>query len=166
MGSIEITLLVTTALIVCLTYLAYIDLHSFRLPDLITLPLIATGIGFNALSELRFTSPQSALLGACLAYLFIWSLNTAYRFFKNQHGIGMGDAKLLAGLGAWLGWHALPSILLLASLSGLVGGIVWLKLNKQGHQNPFPFGPFLAFAGIIELIWPQLLYSTLAITPI
>jgi leader peptidase (prepilin peptidase)/N-methyltransferase len=166
MGSIDITLLITSALIVCLAYLSYIDLRSLRLPDSITLPLIATGIGFNALSELRFTSLQSALLGASLGYLFIWSLNAAYRFFKGQHGIGMGDAKLLAGLGAWLGWHALPSILLLASISGLVGGIAWLKLNKQGRQHAFPFGPFLAFAGIIELLWPQILYSTLAITPI
>jgi leader peptidase (prepilin peptidase)/N-methyltransferase len=162
----EISSLITTSLIVCLACLAYIDLRTFRLPDLITLPLIATGIGFNALSELRFTSPDSALLGACGAYLFICLLNTTYRLIKHQHGIGMGDAKLLAGLGSWLGWHALPSILLLASIAGLVGGMIWLRSNKQGSQHAFPFGPFLAFAGIIELLWPQLLYTTLSITPI
>ena len=82
-----------------------------------------------------------------------------------QDGIGMGDAKLLAVLGAWLGWGALPSILFIASTSGIVGGLVWLRLNKQNHQGAFPFGPFLIFAGIIELLWPQLLQHLLLNNP-
>lgn len=73
----------------------------------------------------------------------------------------MGDAKLLAALGAWLGWFALPEILLMASLTGLIGGFIWLQWNKQNHRSAFPFGPFLAIAGIIELLWPQTLQTLL-----
>ncbi len=73
----------------------------------------------------------------------------------------MGDAKLLAALGAWLGWQPLPSILLIASLAGLIGGVVWLAWNKQNHRTAFPFGPFLAIAGIIELLWPQTIQTLL-----
>ena len=73
----------------------------------------------------------------------------------------MGDAKLLAALGAWFGWYTLPSILLVASVSGLIGGLVWLQWKKQNHRSAFPFGPFLAIAGIIELLWPQTLQTLL-----
>lgn len=166
MGAQELIFLVQTALIASLIYLAYVDLRSFRLPDLITLPLIASGIGFNYFSELRFTTPQSALLGACLGYSFLWVVNFAYRHIKHRDGIGMGDAKLLAGLGAWLGLASLPSILLIASISGLIGGVIWLKLNSKDPKQTFPFGPFLAIAGIIALLWPQLLFSILIISPI
>lgn len=163
MAASEITLLIHVILIVSLSYLAYIDFRSFRLPDLITVPIIAIGIGFNSFSSLRFTSPLSAILGACIGYLLLWIVGFIYRLIKNQDGIGMGDAKLLAGLGAWLGWGSLPSILLLASITGLIGGMIWLKWKKQDRQQAFPFGPFLAIAGIIALLWPQLLYLALPI---
>ena len=153
MGSQEIIFLIKAILIVSLTYLAYIVLRSFRLPDSVTLPLIAAGIGFNYFSDLRFTDPQAAVIGACLGYTFLWVLNLAYRILTGKNGIGMGDAKLLAGLGAWLGWSSLPSILLLASITGCIGGLIWLRCNKQSHQQAFPFGPFLAIAGIIALLW-------------
>jgi len=90
-------------------------------------------------------------------------MNFIYRTLKKQSGIGMGDAKLLAALGAWLGADALPEILLIASLSGLVGGLLWLKWQKSQINHPFPFGPFLAFAGIIELLWPQAIQTSLLI---
>jgi leader peptidase (prepilin peptidase)/N-methyltransferase len=76
---------------------------------------------------------------------------------KKQDGIGMGDAKLLAALGAWLGWTVLPSLLLIASLAGIVGGLIYLQWKRQNARNAFPFGPFLVFAGIIELLWPQII---------
>jgi len=154
----EIIFLINALLIVSLAYLAYIDLISFRLPDRVTLPLIAAGIGFNFLSELRFTDPQAAVIGACLGYSFLWALNLAYRTLRGKNGIGMGDAKLLAGLGAWLGWSSLPSILLIASITGCIGGVIWLMWHKQNHAQAFPFGPFLAIAGIIALLCPQLPY--------
>lgn len=144
-------------LMAILVYLAYYDLRTFRLPDVITLPLILLGLLFNSLSNQRFISFQDAIIGAILGYTCLWLLNLLYRIVKKQDGIGMGDAKLLAALGAWLGWFALPSILLMASLTGLIGGIIWLQWNKQSHRSAFPFGPFLAIAGIIELLWPQTL---------
>jgi prepilin signal peptidase PulO-like enzyme (type II secretory pathway) len=121
--------------------------------------LIILGIVFNAFSDLRFTTPNSACVGAFLAYGLLWALNTGYRLLKNRDGIGMGDAKLLAALGAWLGLNALPSILLMASIAGILGGIIWLKLRRHHLREAFPFGPFLAIAGIIELFWPQLIQT-------
>ena len=144
-------------LIVILVYLAYFDLRTFRLPDVITLPLILLGLLFKGVSNESLISFQDSLIGAILGYVCLWLLNLLYRIVKKQEGIGMGDAKLLAALGAWLGWFALPSILLIASLTGLIGGIIWLQWNKQNHRSAFPFGPFLAIAGIIELLWPQTL---------
>jgi len=147
--------LIRSLLILILLYLSYIDLRSFRLPDFVTLPLILTGILFNLLSSVGFTDAASATTGAALGYGSLWLLNRLYRLSKKQDGIGMGDAKLLAALGAWLGWAALPSILLIASVSGLIGGLIYLKWRKKSTHHAFPFGPFLAFAGIIELLWPQ-----------
>jgi prepilin signal peptidase PulO-like enzyme (type II secretory pathway) len=138
-------------------YLAYIDWHTFRLPNAITLPLIILGITFSWLSDLRLTTLSSAFAGAFLGYMSLWTLNASYRLLKNRNGIGMGDAKLLSALGAWLGWGALPNILLIASATGIMGGIIWLKWRGHQLQQAFPFGPFLAIAGIIELLWPQLI---------
>ena len=148
-------------LILVLLYLAYFDLRTFRLPDIITLPLIFTGLLFNSLLNQGFTSFQDSIIGAILGYTGLCLLNLLYRALKKQNGIGMGDAKLLAALGAWLGWQALPGILLMASLSGLIGGIIWLLWNKQNHHAAFPFGPFLVIAGIIELLWPQTIQTLL-----
>jgi prepilin signal peptidase PulO-like enzyme (type II secretory pathway) len=155
-----------SVLILALLYLAYIDWRTFRLPNAITLPLIFLGISFNCVLDPSLTSPSSALLGMALGYGSLWALNTGYHLLKNRPGIGMGDAKLLAALGAWLGWEALPSILLIASISGLLGGIIWLKWNRYKVGNAFPFGPFLAFAGIIELLWPQLIQTLTLPMPI
>lgn len=148
-------------LILVLLYLAYFDLHTFRLPDIITLPLIFTGLLFNSFSNQGFASFQDSIIGAILGYTGLWLLNALYRALKKQNGIGMGDAKLLAALGGWLGWQPLPGILLTASLTGLIGGIIWLVWNKQNHRAAFPFGPFLAIAGIIELLWPQTIQTLL-----
>ena len=155
--------IIKALLILALVYLAYIDWRTFRLPNAITLPLIFLGLAFNWVSDLRLTSPTSALMGASLGYVSLWALNAAYRLLKNRNGIGMGDAKLLAALGAWMGWSPLPSVLLIASVTGIMGGIVWLKYCGHQLRQAFPFGPFLAIAGIIELLWPQLI-PTLILT--
>ena len=149
--------IVKSLLVLALLYLAYIDWRTLRLPNAITLPLIFLGITFNSISGLRLTTLSSALIGALLGYTSLWALNAGYRLLKNRNGIGMGDAKLLAALGAWLGWGALPSVLLIASATGIVGGLVWLQLRGHQLQQAFPFGPFLVIAGIIELLWPQLI---------
>ncbi len=161
MGHLEVLDLIRIFLILILAYLAYVDLRTFRLPDVITIPLILAGLCFNSFSSLRFITPQESVFGGLLGYLLLWLLNRLYRYIKKQDGIGMGDAKLLSALGVWLGWVALPSILFLASISGIIGGLIWLKLNKQNHGSAFPFGPFLIFAGIMELLWPQLLQNLL-----
>ena len=149
--------IVKSLLVLALLYLAYIDWRTLRLPNAITLPLIFLGITFNLISDLRLATLSSALIGALLGYASLWALNAGYRLLKNRNGIGMGDAKLLAALGAWLGWGALPSVLLIASATGIVGGLVWLQLRGHQLQQAFPFGPFLVIAGIIELLWPQLI---------
>ena len=166
MGNFVLLDWIRICLIAILVYLAYYDLRTFRLPDVITLPLILLGLLFNSLSNQRFISFQDAIIGAILGYSCLWLLNLLYRTVKKQDGIGMGDAKLLAALGAWLGWFALPGILLMASLTGLIGGIIWLQWNKQNHRSAFPFGPFLAIAGIIELLWPQTLQILLLSKPV
>lgn len=157
--------LIQVFLVCILAYLAYIDLKSFRLPDAITIPLLLSGLAFNSFTNLAFVKPIAAIGGALLGYFFLWTLNFLYRLIKKQNGIGMGDAKLLAALGAWFGWLAIPQILLIASVFGLIGGMVWLAWNRQSHHQPFPFGPFLAIAGIIQLLWPQILLLLLQIHP-
>ena len=157
----ESNLLIRVFLMLVLIYLAYVDLRTFRLPNVITLPLIMSGIFFNQFSPFRFTNPSSAFVGAVSGYLFLWMFNLLYKKLKGQDGIGMGDAKLLAGLGAWLGWTTLPGTLFIASVSGLIGGLIWHKWNNQNHRQAFPFGPFLAIAGIIQLLCPQLLPTLL-----
>ncbi|QWD60308.1 A24 family peptidase [Polynucleobacter sp. MWH-UH35A] len=161
MGNLALLDWVQICLILTLMYLAYIDLRTFRLPDVITYPLILSGLMFSGFSKLGFISFQDSVIGAALGYSALRLLNLLYRLVKKQDGVGMGDAKLLAALGAWFGWYSLPSILLIASLSGLIGGFIWLQWNKQSHHSAFPFGPFLAFAGIIELLWPQTLQTLL-----
>jgi leader peptidase (prepilin peptidase)/N-methyltransferase len=128
---------------------------------MITIPLIILGLSFNVSVNPAFATPINAFLGAIFGFTLLWLMNYFYRIAKKQDGIGMGDAKLLGALGAWFGWHALPTILFIAALSGLIGGAIWLYLNKQDRHMAFPFGPFLAFAGIIELIWPQFLQNLL-----
>lgn len=152
-------LIIKILLVLALLYLAYVDWRTFRLPNLITIPLIVLGLFFNWVSDLRFTPLGFAILGAALGYGSLWVLNAGYRLLKRRDGIGMGDAKLLAGFGAWLGWSALPNILLMASIIGIIGGITWLKYRGHRLEQAFPFGPFLVIAGIIELLWPQLIQT-------
>ena len=159
--------IVKAALIIALVYLAYIDFRSFQLPNAITLPMIAIGILFNVvgMSDSGLASPIGSLLGAIAGFALLWALDKIYFWTKRQHGIGLGDAKLLSALGAWLGISALPNILLVASISGVLGGLLWLRFQKQTIRSAFPFGPFLAFAGIIELLWPQHLQALILNSP-
>ena len=149
-----------------LLILSWIDFKTFILPDYLTYGLIAYGLVANIFLGLDWASTESSMLGALFGFVSLYALNQLYLKIRGHHGIGMGDAKLLGALGAWLGWSALPGILFMASAFGILGGIVWLRLNKKNHGSPFPFGPFLIFAGIIELLWPQLLQNLLLSNPI
>jgi len=131
--------------------LTVIDLKKQLLPDSITLPLLWAGLIIN-LGQV-FTDTQSSILGAVFGYLSLWSVYHIFRLLTGKEGMGYGDFKLLAALGAWLGWQALPIIIILSSLVGAVVGITMIALKHQQQGQPIPFGPFLAAAGWLAMIW-------------
>ncbi len=131
--------------------LTMIDFDTYLLPDDITLPLLWLGLIVNSFNT--FTDLPSALWGAIAGYLALWSV---YKFFKlvtGKEGMGYGDFKLLAALGAWMGWQMLPQIILLSSLVGAVIGISMIVIRGRDKNIPIPFGPYLAIAGWIAFIW-------------
>jgi leader peptidase (prepilin peptidase)/N-methyltransferase len=135
--------------------LTAIDLDTQLLPDDITLPLLWTGLLFNLFGV--FTSLSSAVLGAVIGYLALWSVYWLFKLTTGKEGMGYGDFKLLAALGAWLGWQMLPLIILLSSLVGAIVGITLIVVLKHGRNIPIPFGPYLAGGGLIALFWGQTL---------
>lgn len=134
-----------------LIVLIFIDLEHQLLPDIITLPLLWLGLLVNL--ENFYTSYSDALIGAVAGYLILWFIMWGYKLFTKRIGMGHGDFKLLACLGAWLGWQQLPLILLLASGTGAIAGLSFILLRKQHRYTPIPFGPYLAFAGWFGLMW-------------
>ena len=140
------TLLFTWALIV----LTAIDWRTQYLPDAITLPLLWLGL----LASLggHFTTPTDAIVGAIAGYLLLWSVFHGFRLVTGKEGMGYGDFKLLAALGAWLGWQSLPLVILLASFAGMIIGIGMTVSGRLERGNPMPFGPFLAIAGWLALV--------------
>lgn len=138
---------------VILIILIFIDFEHQLLPDIFTLGLLWLGLFFN-LSTL-FASPSDAIIGAASGYLSLWSVAMIYKHITKNEGMGHGDFKLLAALGAWLGWQSIINIILIASLMGLaVGGSLIIK-QKAHSRTPLAFGPYLAIAGWIMLIWPH-----------
>lgn len=136
-----------------LIVLTLIDFDTQLLPDNLTLPLLWLGLVFNLFSV--FSPIRDAVLGAILGYLILWSVYWLFLLATGKHGMGHGDFKLLAALGAWLGWQYVPLIILLSSLVGAVFGSLLLLLDKSRRGKPMPFGPYLAGAGLIALIWGQ-----------
>ena len=136
--------------------LTMIDIDHMLLPDSITLPLLWLGLLFNLGGT--FVPLADAVIGAMAGYLSLWLVYWGFKLVTGKEGMGYGDFKLLAALGAWLGWQVLPLIILLSSLVGAVLGIVVIYLKSRGRDIPMPFGPYLAIAGWIALVWgPQLL---------
>jgi leader peptidase (prepilin peptidase)/N-methyltransferase len=138
-------------LIWALVALTAIDFDTQLLPDDITLPLLWTGLLFNVFGV--FTTLSGAVLGAVFGYLVLWGVYWAFKLVTGKEGMGYGDFKLLAALGAWLGWQMLPLIILLSSLVGAVVGITLIVALKRGRNIPIPFGPYLAGGGLIALFW-------------
>ncbi|MGM0552866.1 MAG: prepilin peptidase [Pseudomonadota bacterium] len=130
-----------------------IDARTTLLPDQLTLPLVWLGLLVNIPGT--FTDLQSAVIGAISGYLVLWLIYHGFRLATGKEGMGYGDFKLLAALGAWLGWQALPLILLLASLVGAVVGIALILLRGRDRNIPIPFGPYLAAAGWLALAWGE-----------
>jgi leader peptidase (prepilin peptidase)/N-methyltransferase len=133
--------------------LAFIDLEHFLLPDQITLPLLAVGLLVNAIGG--FTDSLSALIGAVSGYGILWAIYHAHRALTGREGSGYGDFKLLGALGAWLGWKPLLPVILLSSSVGAAIGITLILLRRHQLREPLPFGPFLAGAGWLVLLWEK-----------
>ncbi len=138
--------------------LIFIDLDHQLLPDDITLPLLWVGLGLSLFGI--FTDPRSAILGAMIGYLSLWSVYMLFKLLTGKEGMGYGDFKLLALFGAWLGWQAIPLIVLLSSLVGATTGILLILLRRHERSTPIPFGPYLASAGWIALMWGDSITQT------
>ena len=149
-------------LIWALIALTGIDFDTQLLPDSITLPLLWLGFAFNLAGT--YVDLFSAVIGAMIGYLTLWSVFWLFKLATGKEGMGFGDFKLLAALGAWLGWQMLPAIILLSSIVGAAVGISLIVATRHGRNTPIPFGPYLAAAGIIALFWgPQLTRSYLGL---
>ena len=135
----------------CMIALTFIDLDTQLLPDYITLPLLWCGLLFN-LGAL-FSDVKSAVIGAIAGYLALWAVYWLFKWATGKEGMGYGDFKLLAAIGAWLGWQMLLPVILLSSFVGAVVGITLILIKDHGRNVPIPFGPYLAAAGLIALIW-------------
>lgn len=140
-------LLLTWALVA----LSCIDFDTQLLPDSITLPFLWLGLIFNMAGI--FAALQASVIGAVAGYLILWSVYHLFRLVTGKEGMGFGDFKLLAMFGAWLGWSALPLIVLLSSLVGAIVGVAMIALRGHDRNIPIPFGPYLAVAGWIALLW-------------
>jgi leader peptidase (prepilin peptidase) / N-methyltransferase len=133
--------------------LGFIDLDTFYLPDSITLPLLWAGLLFN--TGAVFIDLRSAVIGAAAGYIALWSIYWIFKLATGKEGMGYGDFKLLAAIGAWLGWKMLPLVILLSSVVGAVIGIGLVVFARHGRNVPIPFGPYLAAAGVIALFWGE-----------
>lgn len=140
-------LLLTWALIA----LSFIDFDTQFLPDSITLPFLWLGLAFNLTGT--YTTTQASVIGAIVGYLTLWSVYHLFRLLTGKEGMGYGDFKLLALFGAWLGWSAVPLIVLLSSFVGAIIGVGMIALRGHDRSIPIPFGPYLAMAGWIALMW-------------
>ncbi|MES2563560.1 MAG: A24 family peptidase [Pseudomonadota bacterium] len=129
--------------------LAFIDMDTFYLPDDITLPLIWAGLLFNLAGG--FVDLPSAVVGAAAGYLALWVVFWIFKLTTGKEGMGYGDFKLLAAIGAWLGWKILPLVILLSSFVGAIVGVLLIVLARRGRNVPIPFGPYLAAAGLIAI---------------
>jgi leader peptidase (prepilin peptidase)/N-methyltransferase len=136
--------------------LCFIDADTTLLPDDITLPLLWLGLLANVFGV--FVPLHEAVLGAAIGYVFLWSVYWLFKLATGKEGMGYGDFKLLAALGAWLGWKMLLPIILISSVVGALVGIVLIVLARRGRDIPIPFGPYLTAAGFIALLYgPALL---------
>ena len=141
------------ALVYCwaLIALTFIDFDTQLLPDDITLPLLWLGLALNAFG--LYTDLRSAVLGAICGYLVLWAVYWLFRLIAGKEGMGYGDFKLLAAIGAWTGWQVLPFVVVMSAGLGAVIGSIALWLARKGRDTRIPFGPYLALGGIAGLVW-------------
>lgn len=137
---------------------AFIDLDHQLIPDSMSLPLVWAGLTLSLFhplqgAEVLFIAPSTAIVGGLAGYLSLWSVYHLFRLATGKEGMGYGDFKLLAALGAWLGWQQLPMIIILSALVGAALGIALIVLRGRDRNIPMPFGPFLAAAGWLAMMW-------------
>jgi leader peptidase (prepilin peptidase)/N-methyltransferase len=133
--------------------LCVIDYDEQLLPDCITLPLLWAGLALSLANI--FIDSQGSILGALSGYLCLWVVYHLFKLATGKEGMGYGDFKLLAAIGAWVGWQALPVVILISSVVGAIIGILLIAVKRHQRSQPIPFGPFLASAGWITLLWGQ-----------
>jgi len=150
------TLFIFTFIFALIT-LTFIDLDTFLLPDDIVLPLLWLGLLFNL--NTGFTDLQFAVIGAMAGYMILWLVFWLFKLTTGKEGMGYGDFKLLAAIGAWFGWQILPAVILLSSVAGALIGIGLILFKGKGRNTAIPFGPFLALGGIAALFFGQQLAS-------
>ena len=143
-----------------LVVISLIDFDHQIIPDSIVMPLLWVGLTMSLFHPLAgadtlFISPQDAIVGAVAGYLSLWSVYQLFKLVTGKEGMGYGDFKLLAALGAWLGWQALPTIILMSAVVGAVIGIALIVFRGRDRQIPIPFGPYLAAAGWIVMLWGE-----------
>ncbi|HEX7402916.1 MAG TPA: A24 family peptidase [Usitatibacter sp.] len=131
--------------------LAFIDFDTQLLPDDLTLPLLWLGLIANVAGT--YTDLRSAVLGAVGGYMILWCVYWAFRLIAKKEGMGFGDFKLLAAIGAWTGWQVLPVVIVISAGLGAVIGSIVLALSKKGVDTRIPFGPYLALGGVAALLW-------------
>jgi len=130
--------------------MTFIDADTKYLPDVLTYPLLWIGLLLN--TQNTFVTINDAVIGAAAGYMFFWLIGKLFYLLRKTEGMGQGDYKLLAALGAWFGWKMLPLIVLVSSLFGAAIGLVLIVLAKRGRNYALPFGPYLAFAGLVALV--------------
>jgi leader peptidase (prepilin peptidase)/N-methyltransferase len=148
-----------------LVAISLIDVDHQIIPDSIVIPLMWVGLAMSlfyplAGADTLFIAPQDAIVGALAGYLSLWSVYQLFKLVTGKEGMGYGDFKLLAALGAWLGWQALPTIILMSAVVGAVIGIVLIVFRGRDRQIPIPFGPYLAAAGWIAMLWGETIKNT------
>ncbi len=152
--------LATLLFLFLLVAMTFIDIDTQLLPDDLTYPLLWAGLLVNINGT--FVPLQDAVIGAAAGYLVLWAVYWLFKLVTGKEGMGYGDFKLLAALGAWLGWAMLPTIILLSSVVGAVVGISLIVFAKRGRDKPIPFGPYLAAAGLIALLYGSGISARLA----
>ncbi|MEC8618169.1 MAG: A24 family peptidase [Pseudomonadota bacterium] len=149
----SLQLLLASVFALSLLTLALIDARLYVLPDQITLPLMWLGLLVN--TQEHFAPVAAAVLGAIIGYLSLWTIYWLFKLLRNKEGMGYGDFKLSAAIGAWLGWQALPSVVLVAALAALSTAAALLLAGRFRIEQPMPFGPFLALAGFLAMCLDQ-----------
>ena len=140
--------------------ISVIDFDHQIIPDTISLPLVWVGLGLSlfhpvAGADALFIDPKTAIIGALAGYLSLWSVYQLFKLMTGKEGMGYGDFKLLAVIGAWLGWQMILPVILLSAVVGAIVGIALIVLQGRDRSTPIPFGPYLAAAGWIGMMWGQ-----------